>query len=360
MSQLSNLKNITLNLSSWFSLNKRDLPWRHQISSYGVWVSEVMLQQTQVVAVVPYFKRWMEQFSDIEALALANSAHVLKMWEGLGYYSRARRLHQGAKDLYSRGLKDLPRTREELLKISGIGEYTAGAILCFAWKKRELAIDGNVARVITRLFDIETALELKKTKLRIKDRMQSLLNEDDKSNLMESVIEFGALVCKKQPLCSQCPLKSACLAYKEGKALTLPVKQPRRKTVHLHRLAPILISNGEIVLEKRGEGEVMEGLYEFPYHTFCEKKEGLKVALEDFIRKNQLEGVKVRKLEVICHYFTRYKVMLYPALFFLEKFPPSVQRSSFYPLSKIKEFTLSSGHKKIWDEVRLLLKKESL
>lgn len=350
MTDLKQLEEICQSLVRWFALHKRELPWRKGLSSYGVWVSEVMLQQTQVAAASPYFNRWMSVFPTIERLAKAPESEVLKIWEGLGYYSRARRLHAGAKWLYNQGRQDLPQTREELLAIPGIGEYTAGAILTFAWKKPSPAIDGNVIRVLSRLFCVEDSVEKVEVKRWFYKKMEQLLSASTSHHLMEATIEFGALVCKKVPSCQSCPLKKQCLAYQRGKAELLPMKKARQKTEKLYRFIPIIVVDGHVHLKKRGPGEVMEGLYEFPYMEFSGDMDDLEVLRKEVVKEHGLKAEKIKTFEMSHHSFTRYKAHLYPTLFSLKAKPESFKEEGFYPIGSQNLF-FSSGHKKIWKKL---------
>src|ERR1700722_10190653 len=175
-------------LKDWFVREKRDLPWRENPSPYAVWISEVMLQQTQASVVIPYFERWMARFPTVAVLAEASQGEVIKMWEGLGYYSRVRHLHQAAKDLMYRYAGDLPRTREGLEGIKGIGPYTRGAILSFAFHQKAAAVDGNVLRVLARYFAIEE--EIEKAKKSITELTESILPEEEPWIVMEGLIEL--------------------------------------------------------------------------------------------------------------------------------------------------------------------------
>ncbi len=334
-------------LSRWFSQSKRDLPWRKAISSYGVWVSEVMLQQTQVATVIPYYERWMSRFPTLKHLALADEREVLKLWEGLGYYSRARRLHLAAQKLHERGVEEMPNEYEELLKLPGIGEYTAGAIMSFAWKKPTPAIDGNVIRVITRLFGIDSDIQEKQTQEQIREKVSAMLSHKGALVLMESLIEFGALVCKKQPFCHDCPLKNQCVAFSQGVVMELPKKKPRKSVIKLHRLVPILLYKGQVALKKRGKGEVMEGLYEFPFIEM-EGKESCEEACALFAETKCLTNVRHTRLQEVSHHFTRYKATLYPVLFFLKE---EVDQGTFFSAQEVEALSFSSGHKKLWTQV---------
>ena len=193
-------------LKAWFLKEKRDLPWRENASPYWVWVSEVMLQQTQVSVVVPYFIRWMKKFPTISALAAAQCEDVIKTWEGLGYYSRARNLHKGAQTIVSNYNGKLPKTRNELLAIKGLGLYTANAILAFAFKKKAAPVDGNVRRVLARYDGVYESIDKTKVQKEIQSRAEKLLPERQSYLISEALIELGALICKKKTQLCPMPL----------------------------------------------------------------------------------------------------------------------------------------------------------
>ncbi len=297
-------------LKRWFSQLKRKLPWREATSPYRVWVSEVMLQQTQVNTVIPYFHRWMERFPSIKDLSNADVDTVLKAWEGLGYYARARHLHKGAQFVVHRFQAKLPEDQKKLLSIPGIGSYTAGAILSFAFKRRFVAVDSNVLRVIARFF----ALPFENTLLhkKVEALLWDILPKNQPYISMEALIELGALVCKKVPLCVKCPLNAHCSAYKTKATHIFPFKKKRFETTVLHRLVAIIDYKESILLKQQTSG-LMKGLWELPYiDTDIEQIEkGEAVFMELF----SLPMRFMEKWPCISHTFTRYKAILYPYRF---------------------------------------------
>ncbi len=252
-------------LETWFLENKRSFPWRENKNPYRVWISEVMLQQTRASVVVPYFERWMQLFPNVKALYNASLDQVIKAWEGLGYYSRARNLHAAATEIVERFSGDIPSSYEELMSIRGFGPYTAGAVLNFGFHKKAIAIDGNVLRVISRYFLIEERVDRTSARRLIEDKVDSLLNGDRPWIVAEALIELGATVCLPKPRCEMCPLQESCLARKMNKAELLPLKKIKEKTVQLFRFVMIFEHEGHVLVKKRDRNEVMADLYEFPY-----------------------------------------------------------------------------------------------
>ncbi len=325
----------TEKLRQWFFKNHRNLPWRENSSPYEVWVSEVMLQQTQVSVVVPYFKRWMTLFPTITKLAEAQLETVIKAWEGLGYYSRARNLHKGARYFSENHGGEIPSSSAELKKVKGLGPYTIGAILSFAFKRREVAVDGNVLRVLSRFYGIDEPIDTGKVQRKVRELCQVLLPEREPWIIMEGLIELGALVCKKKARCSSCPLQEECVANRTSKVDLLPLKKSREKTIHLHREVAVIHTESELLLRKGEKGKVMAGLAEFPYFE-------RGTPIEDTI---DLSLTPICSLSEVFHGFTKYKVFLYPYLYYtLHK---EIEGYEWVPFEKISTTPFSSGHRRI-------------
>lgn len=311
-------------LKEWFLEEKRDFPWRENPTPYRVWISEVMLQQTQAAVVIPYFERWMQKFPNIHSLARAPLEEVMKAWEGLGYYSRARNLHAAAQTIVEKFAGEIPAEREKLEKLKGFGPYTVGAVLSFAFHQRAAAIDGNVKRVIARLFADSGDVAA---------RTEAFLPEQEAWIVMEALIELGATVCQKKPKCPMCPLKDGCLAFVRGETDLYPPKVKRAKTVFLERDVAVIIADGKVLIRQEKEGKVMAGLYEFPY---VEKGQALpfKLILEF-----------VSSLPIVKHGFTRFSATLYPTLWRAKKIP--VPGWQWVEWEKIARLPFSSGHRRI-------------
>lgn len=337
-------------LHDWFLENARAFPWREEKTPYRVWISEVMLQQTRASVVVSYFHKWMGLFPTIEALSKAKIEDVIKAWEGLGYYSRARNLHKAAQEIVALYGGHLPNDPKSLEKISGIGPYTKGAILSFAFHKRAAAVDGNVLRVMSRLFLIEENIEKAQTKSKITKLTEEFLDKKSPWITMEALIELGATLCQKTPRCEDCPIRRECLAYKEGKAYALPIKQKEAKVTFLFRIVCLICSEGAILVKKEGAGLVMADLYQFPY-----LEKGKKELQKSFVEKEAKvlftkEIQWERALPSVTHSFTRYKAHLFPHLFSLKtrrEFPGYV----WVDKGALQHLPFSSGHRKIKEEI---------
>ena len=227
---------IVAELCTWFDATHRELPFRQGKNAYGTWVSEIMLQQTQVKTVIPYFERWMRRFPNVSTLATASEAEVLSVWQGLGYYSRARNLHRAAKLIVAEHGARLPNTPTELLRLPGIGRYTAGAIVSIAYDRPEPIVDGNVIRVLTRLDALHGDPRKQPLSEALWARAKALVESSDPSRFNQGLMELGALVCTpKNPTCSLCPLLKHCRGHTEGLVARLP-ELPKRAKAETRRV----------------------------------------------------------------------------------------------------------------------------
>jgi len=253
-------------LLAWYRENARDLPWRKTRDPYRVWVSEIMLQQTRVAAVLGYYARFLEALPTVEALAAAPEDQLLKLWEGLGYYSRARNLQKAARLITERG--GFPDTYEGLLELPGVGEYTAAAIASATFARREAAVDGNVLRVVTRLTDCHAGIALPQTKKAVRAQVQAVFPEAeaDVRIFNQALMELGATVCVPNgpPRCLSCPAEDLCLGRTRGTAADLPVKSPKRARRVEEKTVFLLLREGQIALRRRPASGLLAGLWEFP------------------------------------------------------------------------------------------------
>lgn len=251
-------------LLSWYFKNERILPWRENSDPYRIWLSEIMLQQTQVATVIDYFNRFTAVYPTVKALAEASEDDVFKLWEGLGYYSRARNLLRCAKTIMADYEGQFPTDLKAVLKLPGIGPYTAGAILSIAYNLPVPAVDGNVMRVMSRLYASDLDIALPKTRLFIEQLVMANLPED-RRHFNQALMELGALVCTpKQPKCEHCPVKRHCQALSEDRVQLLPVKINKlKRTIHLAPVALIAYEN-DVLLVKKNDTGLLSGLWGFP------------------------------------------------------------------------------------------------
>mgnify|MGYP000889080554 CR=1 FL=1 len=253
-------------LLNWYAANRRELPWRDEPTPYRVWISEIMLQQTRVEAVLPYFERFVRELPDVRALAEAPEDRLLKLWEGLGYYSRARNLQKAARLVLSEYGGALPRRPEELKKLPGIGDYTAGAIASIAFGRPEPAVDGNVLRVLARLTADVRDVRDPAAKKRAAAALRAVYPEDRGGDFTQALMELGATVCLPNgaPLCGACPLSGPCEGLKTGRAASLPVSAPKPARKTEEKTVFLLLCGGRAALQKRPESGLLAGMWEFP------------------------------------------------------------------------------------------------
>lgn len=252
-------------LINWYHINKRDLPWRHTKDAYTIWLSEIILQQTRVEQGLPYFNKFLENFPTVNDFASATEARVLKLWQGLGYYSRGRNMHSTAQIVVNNFNGTFPNLHDELLKLKGVGEYTAAAISSFSSGEARAVVDGNVFRVLSRYFGIDTPINSPAGKKQFFALANELIYQEDPALYNQAIMEFGALQCKpKSPNCSICPLKDNCFAFNHNTVNDLPVKI--RKAAQKHRFLNyfICLEDNEILVRERQAGDIWQHLYDFP------------------------------------------------------------------------------------------------
>ncbi len=256
---------ITYQLLSWYDENKRDLPWRGTDDPYLVWVSEIILQQTRVTQGWDYYVRFTRRFPNVESLANASEEEVLRLWQGLGYYSRARNMHAAAKTILSRFNGKFPTRHTDILSLKGIGEYTAAAISSIAFNEPLVAIDGNVLRVIARLFEVEEPVQSTKGKRTIKELTKELLPKERPGAFNQALMDLGALVCvPRRPKCNDCPLADSCMAYAGGRTEELPVRMKKKKAKRRYFTYLHIRQNGNTFIRRRVGKDIWRNLYEFP------------------------------------------------------------------------------------------------
>ncbi|MFN7674776.1 A/G-specific adenine glycosylase [Flavobacterium sp.] len=293
-------------LIQWYLQNKRDLPWRNSTNPYIIWLSEIMLQQTRVAQGLPFFLRFTEAFPTVFDLANASEEQVLKLWQGLGYYSRARNLHKTAKQIAFELKGEFPKTYNDLLQLKGVGEYTAAAIASFAYNENVPVVDGNVFRVLSRYFDIETDIASAGGKKEFTQLASELLPKGKANEFNQAIMEFGALLCvPKNPDCQNCVFNDSCLALQKKKVAQLPVKSKKLKV--RHRYFNYLVfsdSNNNTLIQKRTQKGIWHNLYEFPLleTEIIETEENILALIknQNFI-KNSIQNIQLFNPQTIVH-----------------------------------------------------------
>lgn len=262
-------------LLNWYAAHRRTLPWRGISDPYKIWVSEIILQQTRVAQGFDYYERFIEAFPTVDALALADEDEVMRLWQGLGYYSRARNMHAAARQIVERG--SFPETYEEVRKLKGVGDYTAAAICSFAFNQPLAVVDGNVYRVLSRYLGIEEPIDTSHGKKLFAQLAAELLPPNRAADYNQAVMDFGALQCiPSSPDCAHCVLNEDCAAYLQGSVSQLPIKQHRTKVAERFFVYLLVSTPDGIWLRQRGQGDIWQGLYEpplleFPHMVTCEE-----------------------------------------------------------------------------------------
>lgn len=289
-------------LLPWYDTNRRILPWREEATPYRVWVSEIMLQQTRVEAVKPYFERFMKALPGIQELAEAEEDVLLKLWEGLGYYNRVRNLQKAAVTVMTEYHGVMPDSYEELLKLSGIGSYTAGAIASIAYRIPVPAVDGNVLRVLARIRKDDRLISDAKVKSAVEQELFPAMPQDRPGDFNQAMMEIGACVCLPNgaPLCEKCPLASICMAHKDGTELEYPKKEGKKPRTVEEKTILVLQDANRTVIRKRPDRGLLAGMYEFPW------LEGFPAADEvvDWLAENGIRTIRIEALEDARHIFT--------------------------------------------------------
>lgn len=304
---------LTKKLIEWYNKNKRDLPWRRTSDAYKIWIAEVMLQQTQVDQVLPYYENFIEKFPDLISLASAPLSEVLKVWEGLGYYARARNLHSAAEIIVKEYSGIMPTSHDELIKIPGIGPYTAAAVASIAFNENYPVVDGNVLRVLSRVLKIEEYPRKDGIKSKFVQAAKALLPEGQAGDFNQSMMELGALICTPQkPQCTICPINFFCKAYQtlEDPSI-LPIKSPPKHKPHFHVVVGIIWNRGKILIDQRPKKGLLGGLWEFPGGK-QEPGETLEECLVREIREEMKIKIRVQgPFLTVQHAYSHFKITLH-------------------------------------------------
>ena len=341
-----------LQLLDWFDANGRDLPWRQRPEPYAVWVSEIMAQQTQIDRVVEYHGRWMERFPDIPTLARASEDEVLHLWEGLGYYSRARNMHRAAVLIQAEFNGTFPSDFADIRSLPGVGDYTAGAVASIAFGQPEPAVDANVLRVFARLLDVAQSVRDKGGRSRIEAQVRRLIPQDRPGDFNQAVMELGALVCRKNPDCTQCPVRSHCRALAQGTVSLRPVLPAPKQAVRINMATGVLIHQGRVLIQKRRPDDVWPGLWEFPGGGIEEGETPEQAVVREYMEEVELSVRPVEKIAVIKYSYTRYRVTMHCYLceFVGQAGQPVFNEAvdgGFMSPADLKDFAFPSGHRRL-------------
>ncbi|WP_417290588.1 A/G-specific adenine glycosylase [Corallibacter sp.] len=334
--------NITKILINWYSVNKRVLPWRKTKNPYHIWLSEIILQQTQIKQGLPYYEAFISKYPNVLSLANAPESEVLKLWQGLGYYSRARNLHASAKYIVNDLNQEFPDTYKTLLKLKGVGDYTASAIASICFNEPAAVVDGNVYRVLSRFYGIDTPINSSKGIKLFKALAQDIIDENNPGDYNQAIMEFGAVQCKPaNPDCNICPLTQDCVAYRNNNVQELPVKIKAKKPQKKFFNFLVFISDSETtVLEKRKGKGIWENLYQFPLlesdKSLTEKS--IKETLKDYkLTKNSSYKLTLFNQDEIIHKLSHQHLY---AKFWILNVSELPQTVTPVPISKINDYAV--------------------
>ena len=352
------MKKLQNSILYWFQENARDLPWRRTYSPYHVWISEIMLQQTQMDRVIDYFNRWISRFSSIKSLAEADHEEILKLWEGLGYYARARNIMKTARILMMEHNGEMPADYNKLLQLPGIGRYTAGAIMSIAFNKAYPLVDANIERIFARLFNLDKPVKESNTHAFIWRKAEELIPQGRAREFNQALMELGALVCiSTNPRCSICPIRNECNAFSLDLVFERPVLQTPPRTIFIEMATGILEHGGRLFIQKRKPKGVWANLWEFPGGRL-EPGETPEMALvREYLEETELAITTLRKIIAVHHSYMNYRVTLHCYFCSLAdgRYDPVLHGAQEFRWIKPDELSLyafPAGHRKLIDHLR--------
>lgn len=342
LNKQADIKSFQQHILKWYAEHKRDLPWRQSPSNpYHTLLSEIMLQQTTVATVLSYFAHFTEKWPTIEEFASASQDEILASWSGLGYYNRARNLHKAAKAICNDYNGQVPSSREELLKLPGIGPYTSAAIASIAFDKAETVVDGNIERVMMRLF----ALQKPKNEVReaIYEYASRLTPQKHPGDYAQALMDLGATICRpKNPLCFSCPVAKPCQAFKQSLQNIIPVKKPKAEKPKKYGAVFVIQSGNEVLIEKRPEKGLLANLYQFPTTEWLKEE----FSIEHYLSQAPFDANWSISHERVKHVFTHFELYLLPFYIDLPKKKP-IQGKKWHHLDQIDEIGFPTLMKKV-------------
>ncbi len=298
-------------LTAWYQVNQRELPWRKVSDPYPIWVSEVMLQQTQVATVLPYYHEFLKRFADLPKLAGADLQEILKAWEGLGYYARARNLHKAAGIVVDQHQGHIPQSWQDFRKLPGVGDYIAAAVLSIAFNQPYSVVDGNVKRVLSRLFVMNEPVNQSPAKKIFQQAAADLLDAQKPGSFNQALMELGAIVCKpRNPLCRTCPVQTWCLAYQDNRIFEFPRKLKKQPTPQYQVAVGVVFKKGRVLITRRKPEGLLGGLWEFPGGKIKIREKAEAACIREIKEEVNL-AVKVDShLCMVKHAYTHFKIQM--------------------------------------------------
>ena len=356
MSKLLNANLFAQNVLDWYAEHKRPMPWRETRDPYKIWISEIMLQQTRVDQAWPYFERFMTEFPTVFDLAGADQQRVMKAWEGLGYYSRARNLHAAAKMIVADYDGKLPEEYGEIIKLKGIGPYTAAAITSIAFGKANAVVDGNVIRVITRYFGIEDDIRSTRTTNVVQQHVDELISHEQPAEFNQGLMEIGSTVCSpSKPDCEHCPILMGCQAASSAKTESIPYKSPAKKKPHKHIGVGIIErEDGKVLIALRPENVMLGGMWEFPGGK-QEAGETIQQTVERELQEELgVEVVAYQEFMKLKHVYSHFSITMHAFLCQIisgEARPKASQEIRWVEVSELEQYPFPKANKQLTEKL---------
>lgn len=342
-------------LLQWFSEAMRPLPWRETYDPYSVWISEIMLQQTQMERGVRYFNAWMRRFPDIRSVAEAEEGEILAAWEGLGYYSRARNLHAAAKQILERHGGVIPQSVEAIRALPGVGEYTAGAIAAIAFNTPVPAVDANVLRIFSRICDVDAPVTGKDVRSSVTDLVNKLIPDESPRLFNQALMEFGALVCGKTPKCQACALSGFCLAFRNGTVSDRPKKGAATRYNVYETVAGIIMREGRVYIQKRPAEGLWAGMWEFPGGRIHPDETPEQAVVSRVLEETTLSVEVEKELATVRHGYTTNRVTMRGFLCQLSGSEPQAAKAAIHGAwiapEEVEQYAFPAGHRKLLERL---------
>jgi len=337
-------------LNAWYRKHARSLPWRETTDPYKIWISEIMLQQTTVSAVIPYYQKWIKAFPTVNHVVKAPLQRVLKQWQGLGYYTRAKNIHSTAKIIRENYKGKIPGDPVQLRKLPGFGPYTVGAVMSIAFDRRYPIVDANVRRVIMRILAIDGFADTTQdTKILV--HLEKIMPKRNIRTFNQALMELGALVCRnREPLCSLCPVKSHCLGYKKGIQEIIP-KPKKRVIKDIDAAIGILKKENKYFIQRRPESGLLAGLWEFPGGKVKEWETPVQALRRELKEELDIDVKRARHVMNIRHFYTQYRVNLHVSMCEPTTYPRGQKDRKWVSLNDLCKYPMPSGSAKIVDRL---------
>lgn len=347
---MNQLSSFAKNLNTWYRKHRRDLPWRETSDPYKIWISEIMLQQTTVNAVIPYYQKWIKVFPTVQHVAKAPLQKVLKLWQGLGYYTRAKNIHRSVKIISDIHHGKIPNCPVKLKKLPGFGPYTVGAVLSIAFDQRHPIIDANIRRVIMRILAIEGHANTTQDS-KILAFLEKIMPQKNLRTFNQALMELGALVCRnREPLCLLCPVKAQCLGYKKGIQEIIP-ETKKRIIKDIDVAIGILRKDGKYFIQKRPENGLLANLWEFPGGKIKGKESPAQALRRELKEELDIDIKSSRHVMNVRHFYTQFRVNLHVSLCEPCSYPAPQDSRKWLNLKGLQKYPMPSGSAKIVDRL---------